>query len=315
MPYAASSPVTLLSNQNWDPRILVCRYELAYDGYALPVHVFIVVSQRYVILVDTLINQETARALLDIARPYLAGRQLLIVNTHADYDHAWGNQLFAAPNSRTPAPIIGTRDCAQRMRSRDEQEQLERLRCHQPDTYADVRLCPPTILFDDALTIDGGDLTLSLFATPGHSPDHCSLYIPEIHTLLAGDAAELPFPFVGDGGLVDLRASLARLAALDARTALYCHAPPSAGPPLVENNIAYFATLESRCRTALDQGAPAHPAPNADLEQMVRFPFAEAVPSGAKAWAEPRFYRPGHHAAIRAMLAHRGLVRDLGRRI
>jgi glyoxylase-like metal-dependent hydrolase (beta-lactamase superfamily II) len=304
MPHTARPPVTLLPNQGWDPRILVCRYALACEDYTLPMHVFIVVGERYVVLADTLVNEDTARALLDIARPHLAGRQLLVVNTHADYDHAWGNQLFAAPDSHAPTPIIGTHGCARRMRSHEERDQLDRLRREQPHTYGQVQLCPPTILFDDALTVDGGDLTLLLMATPGHSPDHCSLYLPEIHTLLAGDAAELPFPFVENTSLADARTSLDKLAALNARMALYCHAPATAGPALLDSNIAYFATLETRCRAALDRGATARPAPDADLEGIVRFPFAEAVPPGAEDWAEPRFYRPGHQAAIRAMLAH-----------
>lgn len=299
-----SPAVTLLPNQGWDRRVLVCRYTFAYEDYVLPMHVFIVVTERYVVLVDTLVNEVTARDLLEIARPHLAGRQLLVVNTHADYDHAWGNQLFAA--AKTSAPIIGTCDCARRMRSQQERQLLARLQEEQPLVYGGVCLCPPSILFDDALTMDGGDLTLALFATPGHSPDHCSLYIPEIRTLLAGDAAESPFPSPGAGGLVDLRTSLAKLEALYARSALYCHAPVDAGPALVRDNIEYFEELETRCRMALAQGAPAELRTEADVETMIGFPYAEAVPPGAEAWAEPRFYRPAHRASIRAMLAHLG---------
>ncbi len=107
---AGIAQVTLVPNQGWDPRILVCGYELVYGAYALPMHVFIVVSERYVVLVDTLVNEATAQALLELARPHLHGRGLLVVNTHADYDHAWGNQLFAAPTVWRRRPIIGTRD-------------------------------------------------------------------------------------------------------------------------------------------------------------------------------------------------------------
>ena len=32
----------------------------------------------------------------------------------------------------------------------------------EPDVYGDVELAPPTLLFDDQLIIDGGDLTLRL---------------------------------------------------------------------------------------------------------------------------------------------------------
>ena len=150
----------------------------------------------------------------------------------------------------------------------------------------------------------GGDLTLEFFATPGHTPDHCSIRLPEISLLLAGDAAEQPLPFVGDGGLRDLRASLKRLAALEPRAAFYCHAPVDAGPDLIRANLAYFDRLEARCRVALASGAPAQPATDADLEALIDFPFAAAIPPGVQ--VERGFYRPGHHAAIRAMLARLG---------
>ena len=56
---------------------------------------------------------------------------------------------------------------------------------------------PPTLRscfsVNGRLLIDGGDLTLALLPTPGHTIDHYALYIPEINTLLAADAAELPY--------------------------------------------------------------------------------------------------------------------------
>ena len=42
----------------------------------------------------------------------------------------------------------------------------------------------------------------------------------------------------------------------------------------------------------------------ADVEALVGFPFAEALPADADAAALEGFYRPGHQAAIRAMLEH-----------
>jgi glyoxylase-like metal-dependent hydrolase (beta-lactamase superfamily II) len=161
------------------------------------------------------------------------------------------------------------------------------------------------VLFDQRLAIDGGDLTLELFATPGHKPDHIAVFIPEIRTLLPGDAAELPFPFVESAATMPaMRDSLARMAALEAETALYCHAPVDSGPGLVRRNMAYFDTIEQRCRDALARGVPGTPDPSADVEALVGFAFAEALPTGADAAALESFYRPGHQAAIRAMLEH-----------
>jgi glyoxylase-like metal-dependent hydrolase (beta-lactamase superfamily II) len=161
------------------------------------------------------------------------------------------------------------------------------------------------VLFDQRLAIDGGDLTLELFATPGHASDHIAIFIPEIGALLPGDAAELPFPFVESATtLPALRDSLARMAALDPAVALYCHAPVTSGPALLHENSAYFDTLERRCRAALDRGAPPRPDQDADVEALVGFPFADAIPTGIDAQALAGFYRPGHQANLQAMLEY-----------
>jgi glyoxylase-like metal-dependent hydrolase (beta-lactamase superfamily II) len=296
--------VSLVPNQGWDQRILVCRCGTLVDT-------FIVVSERYVVLIDTLINRRTAEALLEIARPHLAGRQVLAVNTHADWDHAWGNHVFAGPSAALAAPIIASRRCAERLRSQEARQKLAKMRAAEPGRFDDVVLTPPSVLFEQQLAIDGGDLTLELFATPGHQPDHIAVFIPAIRTLLPGDAAELPFPFVESAAAMPaMRNSLARMAALDAETVLYCHAPVDSGPALLRQNMAYFDTIEQRCQAALTRGVPGIPDPSADVEALIGFPLAEALPAGADMAALEGFYRPGHQRAIRAMLEH--LMRDAG---
>lgn len=290
--------VDLVPNGGWDERILVCRCGPLVDT-------FIVVAERYVVLIDTLINTRTATALLEIARDHLDGRQLLVMNTHADWDHAWGNHVFAGPSAALPAPIIASRRCAERLRGAEAAQKLAELRANAPGRFDDVRLTPPTVLFDQRLAIDGGDLTLELFATPGHKPDHIAVYIPQIRTLLPGDAAELPFPFVESAAaLPAMRDSLARMATLDPAIALYCHAPVTSGPAVLQHNMAYFDTIERHCRDALAHGAPPRPGADADVEALVGFPYAEAVPADMDAAALAGFYRPGHQVAIRAMLEH-----------
>src|SRR3954465_14657942 len=94
-----TNKIEWLATQGWDSRI-----HIAANGDL--VNVFILITERYVILVDTLINPVTARALVEHAQPYLPGRQLLVINSHSDWDHAWGNQVFAGANAPYPAPII-----------------------------------------------------------------------------------------------------------------------------------------------------------------------------------------------------------------
>lgn len=292
--------VSLAPNEGWDERILVVHCGKLVNS-------FIVVTERYVILIDTLINPQTASELLHIAGEFLIdGRQLLVVNTHADYDHCWGNQIFNGPNAIYPAPIIGSRRCAERFYLPETANLLNDMMEQEPDVYGDVELAPPSLLFDDQLLIDGGDLTLRLFATPGHQPDHIAIMIPQLDLLLPGDAAESPFPFAESAETMpQLRASLAHMAALNPSMALYCHAPVTIGPELLRQNIAYFDTLEQRCRDAMDLGVPAHVGAEADVVNLINYPLIEAVPlpDGEQ---YPEFYLDGHATQIRLMLEYLG---------
>ncbi len=277
MGYTLSNDVEWLPNQGWDARIHVA-------ANANLVNVFMVVTARYVVLVDTLLNATTATALLEHARPYLTGRQLLVVNTHADWDHAWGNQVFAGPTAAYPAPILANVTCAARLRARASQETLGHMRQERADLFDEVILTPPTITFDNTLVIDGGDLTLELLATPGHTPDHLAIYLPEIRTLLPGDAAELPFPMPDTPhDLPQLRASLHRLAAYNAPTVFYCHAPTATGPRLIHHNIAYYDALERACRAARTRGFEPAQVEDADLPAALRCPLDAVAPANG-AW-------------------------------
>jgi glyoxylase-like metal-dependent hydrolase (beta-lactamase superfamily II) len=285
--------VELRANQGWDERILVCHNPPLVDTY-------IVVTARYVVVVDTMINAATGQQLLALAQPHLgSGRSLLVVNSHADYDHCWGNQVFAARG----VPIIGSKRSLAVYHDPETPALHDRLRRAEPAIFADVQPVPPTILFEQNLRIDGSDLTLEIIATPGHTADHCSLYIPHIQTLLTADAAELPFPLAHSvDGLPQMRASLAQLAALDATTVLHCHASVTMGGQLLHDNSAYFDRLEAACRAALARGLPADPPVDSDVAALVGLPYEDAVPPGEPWQQVSADVRSGHAQQLRQML-------------
>jgi glyoxylase-like metal-dependent hydrolase (beta-lactamase superfamily II) len=287
-----TNEVQVVANEGWDERIVVCRNGRLVDT-------FIITTQRYVVIVDTMINAVTGRKLLDVAREKLGnGRQLLVINTHADYDHCWGNMAFK------DVPIIGSKLSMPIFQEPDVQEALKQRQEREPDIFNEVVFVPPTVQVDGRLLIDGGDLTLEYFPTPGHTVDHYALYIPEINTLLAADAAEVPYPMARTvDGLPAMRQSLAKLAAMNAETVLYCHAPVTIGPQLLHDNQAYFDKLEEKCRVALARGVSAQPDETADVIALVDCPFAEAVPLGEHWQAIHEYYQTeGHAQQIRMML-------------
>jgi len=98
-------PVLELSN---DDRVRVFRKSIhgiqAFEG--MEVDAYIIFTDRFLIMLDTMLCPEDVSATLQSVSTEIIGRSLLCINSHADWDHAWGNHVFAGPSELLPAPII-----------------------------------------------------------------------------------------------------------------------------------------------------------------------------------------------------------------
>ena len=133
---------------------------------------------------------------------------------------------------------------------------------------------------------------------PGHTPDHCSVWILKISTLLAGDAAEFPFPSVRGGAtLGQVRASLHYLKTFNPSVVLPCHGGTT-GPDLLDQNLAYFSRLRDlvKAEAPLGHGSA---LTEAALPSPLKY---EAILEGLGTIPErvPAFYRGFHLDAVRA---------------
>jgi glyoxylase-like metal-dependent hydrolase (beta-lactamase superfamily II) len=290
--------VVELPNGGWDPRVRMFRAADEVDTVAL-------ITERYVVLLDTMSTPAQAEAILAYVRADLAGRQLLVLNSHADYDHCWGNAVFASPGGAQPAPIIAHRLAYERLTGSEDAGHLAGRQAENA-RFASVRLVPPTISFEGELRIDCGDLTLHLVPAPGHSPDQVVVWIPESRLLLAADAAEHPIPYVKDPATIpQFRETLHDLLDLEPATVLPCHGGTTS-PDLIHRNIAYFDALERRVRAALAAGSvTAAQAEDPELPELITMPIAEpAAIAGIEPSAVTDFYRQSHRRAVRAMLLY-----------
>lgn len=283
----------LVPNAGSDPRIVAFQYSDIVTTFA-------VVTERYLVFIDTLLNPRMMAAAIELVAEKRAGRRLLAVNTHADWDHAWGNACFEGVAAPYPAPIVGHHLCRTRLESETESARLRRMQGEEPELYADAVLVPPTITIRETAEIHGGDLTLQLLHTPGHQPDHLAVFVPEIATLFSGDAAEYPLPFVESGRtLAPMTDSLRRMQSLAPEQVLYCHAPGRYDASVIELNLAYFDELQRRAAARPLRDLPADTSDD-ELAAAIDFTWERACELFGFRTQQQEFYRGAHRSAVRA---------------
>ena len=233
-----------------DPRIRRFRCDDEVDT-------FVVVTERWLVIVDT---HSTPALALQLAEQCSRRRATPAVSSSSTRTPTTttrgGTRSSAGPRRAIPRPIIGHALCAERLAGGDAVASLAKLETEQPGRFDDLVLTPPNITVgDEGLTIDGGDLTLILVHTPGHTEDHFSIWIPELRIVLAGDAAEQPWPHVDTPeGIAQARASLVRLQELDPLHVLPCHGDTTE-PALLDRNIAYLDAVAADPELPLAEAA------------------------------------------------------------
>lgn len=195
----------------------------------------LLLGERRALVVDTLARPEDMAPLVDLIAAH--GRPVIVVNTHADWDHSWGNAAFPG------APIVGQRLCRDRLLGERERTVLQRKREENSAFYANVQLLPPDVTFETTMSLDLGGLTVELHHLPGHQPDCLVAYVPERRLLYAGDCAEDPFPLLISGPREEWIRGLRAWSERDLDTVIPSHGHIG-GVELLLANADYLVGLE-----------------------------------------------------------------------
>jgi cyclase len=151
------------------------------------------------LLVDTLFDLKLTREMLDTMRDAVPAAKTIgkLVNTHANGDHTFGNQLVKQ------AEIIGALSTKEEMLERPPSilAEIVRNRAQLGEgaqflyeimgknfTFDDIVNTPPTRTFEDRLTLKVGDKTVELLhAGPAHTRGDTLVYVPQDRIVYAGD--------------------------------------------------------------------------------------------------------------------------------
>jgi cyclase len=222
----------------------------------------LVTSRGDALLIDTLYDLNLTRRMLDAMRRRTPAAENIatVVNTHANGDHCWGNQLVAG------AEIVASRRAAAEMRElspalmktlvrasrlalgfggrvQRATDALGRLGIPRVASFGSaaqyvvekfgafdfegIELTPPTTTFDEQLTLRVGDKDVRLIEVgPAHTRGDAIVHVPSDRVVFTGDILFIgSHPIAWDGPVSNWIRACERILELDVDTIVPGHGP------------------------------------------------------------------------------------------
>lgn len=231
----------------------------------------LVVAGNAAMLIDTLFTLDLTRGMLNTIAAELPQVSITtLVNTHANGDHCWGNQLL--PH----AEIVGSAGMAGEMPHEIGPAAMANMLTQSPPDsplgsymrrffgsydFGGITLTPPTKTFRGRLSLPVGDRTVELVEVgPAHTEGDVIVHVPDVAVVFAGDVL-----FVGDhpvmwtGPIANWIRACDLLLATGATTVVPGHGPvtDSAGVARMHDYLQYVA---KQAHASYDRGVPYHEA-------------------------------------------------------
>ncbi len=255
------------------------------------------------LLVDTLFDLKlTAEMLAEMRRASAAATDIdTVVNTHANGDHCWGNQLVAG------AEIVATRRAAEEMHELPPQKMAKLMaaasgaarlggagralgrvlgalglakvsnliaagpfvdRVFGDFEFSGLELVPPNRTFERELTLEVGGKAVQLIEVgPAHTRGDAMVYLPAERVLFAGDVLFIGgHPILWEGPAGNWVRALERIEELDPEVIV-----PGHGPITDRQGVArlkdYFVALQAQVKRRFEAGVgPVEAARDLELE-------------------------------------------------
>jgi len=222
----------------------------------------LIVGDESSLLVDTLFDLPHTREMLD-EMAKVTGRIGTVVNTHANGDHCWGNELL--PDAR----VIMSKECAAELGMPppatlaaliDEAHDMGVLgeflsRIFGPFDFNGITVREPDETFEGELTlsVNGTDVHL-IEVGPAHTRGDILIHVPAAGVVFTGDILFVGgHPIIWEGPIRNWVAALDRILAMDVQTVVPGHGPV-VGPEGVADEHEYLLWLQREGKARFDAG-------------------------------------------------------------
>lgn len=211
----------------------------------------VVAGPQWAVLIDTLATPDETLQIREYIEHDLSLQVRYIINTHYHADHTWGNCYFPG------ATIISSSLCRELMRDRGVPS-LEAAK-KQNTALRQVKIVLPHLTFDAGdLNLRVGKKNLVLSQALGHSNDGISVLVEEDRILFASDAF-MPMPYIVDGNINDLAASIKKIGRMGLENIVQGHGDIVLRGEIeaaVKENLGYLSAIRKHARAALKRKSP-----------------------------------------------------------
>lgn len=210
-----------------------------------------VVGPNWAVVIDTLALPDETLEIRNFIEQELQVPVRYVINTHYHADHTWGNGFFPG------VTVIAHSLCREWMDTRGRQS-LDEARRQSP-AYRQVRLVLPHLTFTEGgMNLRAGKKTLTLIPLPGHSADNVGVLVEEDRVLFAGDVF-MPLPYIVDGNIDDMIASLKKIGKMGLENVVQGHGDIVLRGEIdgaIKNNLSYLSALRKAVRKAARRRYP-----------------------------------------------------------
>ncbi len=205
----------------------------------------VVAGPQWAVAIDTLALPDETLSIREFIEHELNVPIRYVINTHYHADHSWGNCFFPG------ATVIAHARCRDLLEERGIPS-LEQAKKQNP-ALKQVKIILPHMTFAEGeITLRVGKKNLIISTTPGHSDDGIAVLVEEDRILFAGDSF-MPLPYIVDGNLDDIAASIKRIGRMGLENIVQGHGDVILRGEIdaaVRENLNYLSAIRKSVKSA-----------------------------------------------------------------
>lgn len=183
-----------------------------------------------VYLCDTHLGPDSMECVKEYIATHHDGKEIIVFNTHSDWDHVWGNCAFPG------AIIIGHQQCRERLREIGPFD-LEHMASYHRGA---VELILPNLTFSEKMIFEEDDI--EFIHMPGHTVDSAVCFDRRDSVLFVGDLVEDPIPYLDYRDLQTYITTLQKIKEIPAAIKISAHSG-IIDTPLIVKNMNYITDI------------------------------------------------------------------------